>query len=128
VGSLRLELSAAPGATGLVVSGDGIRDVYVVEPKALAAWASATGRLLTLMPVLQQSERVEYRTPFLIDREGRASIAFEGLVNEHTVSYRLLITGAEEKVAGLMTTAEIVRQVSEAAVGAVAVATARVQP
>jgi hypothetical protein len=128
VGSLRLELSAAPGAARLVVADDRSRDIYVVEPNALAIWAAATARLMMLMPALQQSDRVEYRTPYLIDREGRASIAFEGLVSEQTVSYRLLVSGAESKVAGLMTTGEIVRQVSEAAAGAVAVARVAVRP
>jgi len=65
---------------------------------------------------------VEFRTPFLVDREGRASIAFEGLVSEHGLSHRLLVTGAEGRVAGVMTTREVVRGVAEAAAGAVLVA------
>jgi hypothetical protein len=118
VGGLRLELSAAPGATRLVVATDDARDTYVVDPAALASWAVATAKLLTLEPATNPDERAEFRTPFLIDRESRASIAFEGLVSEGGVSYRLLVRGAGERVAGLMTTAAVVRGVCEAARGA----------
>jgi hypothetical protein len=118
VGALRLELSAAPGATRLVVATDNARDTYVVDPAALASWAAATAKLLTLEPATDRDERAEFRAPFLIDRESRASIAFEGLVSEIGVSYRLLVHGAEERVAGLMTTAAVIRGVCEAAKGA----------
>lgn len=118
VGGLRLELSAAPGATRLVVATDDARDTYVVDPSALAAWAAATAKLLTLEPATDPDGRAEFRAPFLIDRESRASIAFEGLVSESGVSYRLLVHGAGERVAGLMTTAAVVRGVCEAAKGA----------
>jgi hypothetical protein len=118
VGELRLELSAAPGAARLVVATDDARDTYVVDPAALAAWAAATAKLLTLEPATDPDERAEFRAPFLIDRESRASIAFEGLVTESGVSYRLLVHGAGERVAGLMTTGAVVRGVCEAAKGA----------
>jgi hypothetical protein len=123
VGALQLELTAAPGAARLVVAADGIRDIYVVEPAALAAWATETGRLLTLARATTARQRAEYRAPFLIDREGRESIAFEGLVADRDVSYRLLVSGARARIAGLMTTADVVRQVCEAAAGAASLAT-----
>ena len=122
VGELQLELTAAPGAARLVVSGDGARDVYVVDPSTLAAWAEATAKLLSLSAVEEPAARVDFRAPFLIDREGRESITFEGLVSEHGVSYRLLVSGASDRVAGLITTADLVRGVVEAARGAVLVA------
>ena len=118
VGGLRLELSAAPGAARLVVAANDARDTYVVDPAALASWATATAKLLALEPSCGPDERAEFRAPFLIDRESRASIAFEGLVSETGVSYRLLVYGAGERVAGLMTTAALIRGVCEAASGA----------
>lgn len=124
VGALQIELTAAPGAARLVVAGDGARDIYVVEPHALATWASAIGRLLALVPASRPTERAEYRSPFLLDREARPSIAFEGLVGEQAVSYRLLVTGADARIAGLMTTADVIRAIAEAAAGAVVVASA----
>ena len=122
VGSLRLELTASPGAARLVVGDARAKDTYVVDPESLAAWAAATRKLLALRPAKNASDRMEYRAPFLFDREHRASIAFEGLVSEYAVTYRLLVSGASEKVAGLMTTAEVVRGVAEAADGAGTVA------
>ena len=124
VGELRLELSAAPGAARLIVAAGDVRDVYVVDPGALAEWADSLQRLLRLEPAGSPTERAEYRAPYLIDREGRPSIAVEGLVAEAAVAYRLLISGAESRVAGLMTSVELVRGLAEAASGAVAVARA----
>jgi hypothetical protein len=124
VGELELELTAAPGAARLVVAGDGARDVYVVDPSALAAWAEATAKLLSLSAVEGAAARADFRAPFLIDREDRASIAVEGLVSENGVTYRLLVSGASDRVAGLITTADLVRDVVEAARGAVVVARA----
>lgn len=118
IGGLRLELTASPGAARLVVSADGARDTYVVEPLALSDWAGSTEKLLTLHAVPNPAARVEFRTPYLIDREGRQSIAFEGLVSELGVSYRLLVKGAKNKVAGLMIERDVVRGVVEAAGGA----------
>jgi hypothetical protein len=46
------------------------------------------------------------------------------LVSEYGVSYRLLVSGASDQVAGLMTTADLVREVIAAAGGAVVVARA----
>jgi hypothetical protein len=124
VGALQIELTAAPGAARLVVAADGSRDIYVVDPNALAAWAGDSARLLALARATDPAHRAEYRAPFLIDREGRESIAFEGLVTEQAVSYRLLVSGAWARVAGLMTTADVLRQVCGAAVGAASVANA----
>ena len=138
VGALRLDLVAAPGATRVEVSSGNDRDLYVVEPAALASWARATVRLLSLTPAGDAARGAEYRAPFLIDREGRPAIAFEGLVAAHAVTFRLLVSGtgrsrgsdpldpvvsvAESRVAGVMTTAEIIRGVTDAASGAVRVA------
>jgi len=122
VGALRLELTASPGAARLVVAANGSRDIYVVEPNTLAAWAADVGRLLSLGQATHPSHRADYRAPFLIDREGRQSVALEALVTERAVGYRLLVTGAAGRVAGLMTTAELVREVADAAAGAAVVA------
>ncbi len=128
VGGLEVEFTAAPGAARLVVSADRSRDIYVVDPDALAAWAAAIRSLLSIGPATDQSHRADYRAPFLIDREGRQSVALEALVTEQAVSYRLLVTGAAGRLAGLMTTAELVREIADAAAGAAAVASARVRP
>jgi len=122
VGGLRLELSAAPGAARLVVAAADDRDTYVVDPTILASWAQACRRLLSLVPARNAGGAAEFRAPFLIDREGRPSIAFEGLVSSEAVTYRLLVTGASSRVAGIMTGAALIRDVSEAALGAVIVA------
>ena len=122
VGALELALSASPGAARLVVANGEDRDIYVVEPTTLATWAGATRRLLGLVPALGARDAVEYRGPFLIDREGRASIAFEGHVAPGVVTYRLLVSGAASRVAGLMTNEELVRSLVDAAAGAVSLA------
>jgi hypothetical protein len=119
VGELRLELSAAPGAARLVVSAGADRDVYIVDPNALETWAVATTKLLSLAPAVSPAE---FRAPFLIDREGRTSIAFEAIVSDSPVAYRLLVSGAAERVARLPTRSELLRDLTEAAVGAVSIA------
>jgi len=124
LGDLRLELTASPGAARLVVAADNARDIYVVDPAALADWARGIERLLALAPAPTHRERAEYRSPFLIDREGRASIAVEAQVAA-TVSFRVIVQGAESRVAGIMTSAETVRGVAAAAAGIVSVALAR---
>ena len=121
VGSVRLELSASAGATRLTVIADGNRETYVIDPVALAGWSSATTRLLALTPAASADERAEFRAPYLIDREGTASIAFEGLVSEHGVAYRLLVTRGPSSVTGIMTSGDLLRSVAEAAAGAAAV-------
>jgi hypothetical protein len=128
VGALQVQLTAAPGATTLIVSADGSRDIYVVGPDALAAWAADIGRLLSIGPAADPSHRADYRAPFLIDREGRQSVTVEALVTEQAVGYRLLVTGAAGRVAGLMMTAEVVREIAAAATGAAAFASASVRP
>jgi hypothetical protein len=128
VGALQIELTAAPGAARLVVSADADRDVYVVDPGALAAWAADLGRLLSIGPAADQGHRADYRAPFLIDREGRQSVALEALVTEQGVGYRLLVTGAAGRLAGLMMTAELVREISDAAAGAAVFASSPGRP
>ena len=134
VGTLRLDLIAAPGAARVVVSSGDDRDMYVVEPAALSSWSRATARLLSLAPAGDAAGGAEYRAPFLIDREGRPAIAFDGVVTAQAVTFRLLrlsrgsapldrvVIGAESPVSRIMTTADIVRAVTDAASGAVRVA------
>jgi hypothetical protein len=122
VAQFRLELTAATGAARLVVVHTGARDIYVVEPTTLANWARSLERLLALTPATGPYQRAEYRSPFLIDREGRASIAFEALVSETGVSFRLMVQEAESRVVGVVTTDGTVREVAEAATGVVSVA------
>ena len=118
----RLELSASPGAAQLVIAGDSACDTYVVESAALAAWAVATGKLLSLQPADGARDGTAIRAPFLMDNEGRPSIAFEALVSELGVGYRLLVARGAEPVAGLMTTADVVHGMTQAAAGAGTVA------
>ena len=121
LGDVRLELTASPGAARVVVAVGDVRDIYVVDPAALADWSRGVERLLALPPAPTDRERAEYRSPFLIDREGRASIALEALVSD-AVSFRVMVHGAESRVAGIMTTAETVRGLAAAAAGIVSVA------
>ena len=122
VGALRLELSAAPGAARIVVAAANARDTYVVDPAVLASWAQGCRRLLSLVPGRGAADAAEFRAPFLVDREGRPSIAFEALISVEAVRYRLLVSGASSRVAGIMTGPELVRGVTDAALGAVIVA------
>ena len=151
VGALRVELSAARGAARVVVTSGDDREIYVVEPAALASWARATVRLLSLAPARGAGQGAEYRAPFLIDREGRPAIAFEGLVTAQAVTFRLLtfsrgsdpldprrsrgsdpldpvepvdpvVNGAGSRLAGIVTTAGLIRSVTDAAWGAATVA------
>lgn len=121
---IRLELSASRGAACLVVSRTGALDTYAIEPTALAAWAIATTKLLSLQAAAVPAGRAEIRAPFLFDREGRPAIAFEALVSELGVGYRLLVGDAAEPAAAVVTTAEVVLGVAQAAAGVGAVARA----
>jgi hypothetical protein len=120
-GDLRVELTASPGAARVIVANLEARDVYVVDPMTLAAWSRGIERLLALPPATAQRDHAEYRSPFLMDREGRASIAVEALVGER-VSFRLVIQGAESRIGGVMATRESVRGLADAAAGIVSVA------
>jgi hypothetical protein len=111
----------------VVVHGDD-RDTYVVDPAALSAWARAFTRLRSLELWERPRGHVEFRAPFLIDREGRASVAFHGHVDDNGVSYRLLVCGAASRVVGVPTTADVVRDVAAAVAGAVAIACAPSTP
>jgi len=113
----RLELLASRGAARLVMVGDGARYIHAVEPNALAAWATATTKLLSLRPASSARGRATIRAPFLVDREGQPSIAFEALVSEHGVGYRLLVRPGEEPIASLVTTEDVVRDMAQAAAG-----------
>ena len=118
----KLELSAAPGVARLAIAHGVDRDVYVVDPAALSTWANAFTRLLALDSPGKPRGRVEFRAPFLIDREGRASVAFHCIVDEHVVSYRVLVCGADSRVVGIPITADVVRDVAAAVAGAALVA------
>lgn len=122
VGTVRLELSASPGAARLVVVVEGQQETYVIDPSELGAWSAATAKLLALLPASNADERAEFRAPYLTDREGRASIAVEGLVSEHGVQYRVLVSRASGAVRGIMADAELARGLAEAAAGAAALA------
>lgn len=119
---LRLELSASPGVARLAIAGDGSSDTYVLDAAGLAAWAVAITQLLSLEPAGGVRGCVAVRAPFLIDREGRPSIAFEALVSELGVGYRLLVHGGADKAPGLVTTAEVVHGMAQAAAGAATLA------
>ena len=113
----RLELSASPGAARLEIVGDQARDTHMVEPGALAAWAVATTKLLSLQPAESARGRAAIRAPFLVDREGQPTIAFEALVSEYGVGYRLLIGREHGPGASLVTTDDILRGMAQAAEG-----------
>jgi hypothetical protein len=120
-GDLRVELTASPGAARVVVATVEARDIYVVDPAALADWSRAVERLLALGPATTERDHAEYRSPFLIDREGRASIAVEAIVTER-VAYRLVVQGAESRLGAVMSSRESVRGLAVAAAGIVSVA------
>ena len=113
----RLELSASPGAARLAIVGDRARNTHVVEPRALAAWAAAITKLLLLQPAESARGRATLRAPFLVDREGQPSIAFEALVSEQGVGYRLLVGCEPAPIASLVTTEDVVRGMAQAAAG-----------
>lgn len=116
LGELRLELSAATGAARLVITHRRRRDVYIIDPGSLYAWARRVSQVLTLVPAGSPSERAEYRTPYLIDREGRPAIAVEALVARQLVTYRLVGAISGDEAAGLMD-ADVVVELIEAAQG-----------
>jgi hypothetical protein len=122
IGSLLLELSASPGAARLVITADTTRCAHVIDPADLAAWAVSTARLFTLSAAPTADGRAEFRSPYLLDREGTATIAFEALVSENGVGHRLLVTRGPNSITGIMTTTDMARGVAEAAAGAAAVA------
>ena len=121
IGGVHLELAATTGGARLIVDVGGARDSHVIDPTALTAWSAATMTLLTLSAASGPDGRAEFRAPYAVDRDGRASIAFEGLVTEHGVGYRLLVARASNAVTGVMTTRELVLAVAEAAAGAAVV-------
>lgn len=112
-----IELSASPGFARLAIAGNQARYTQLVEPRALAEWAIATTKLLTLRPADSARGRAAIRAPFLLDREARPSIAFEALVSEQSVGYRLLIDGDATPLTTLVTTADVVRGMVQAAAG-----------
>ena len=117
IAGCHLELAAHRGAAQLVLTGGTERYTHVIEPSALAAWAIAITKLLSLRPAETARGRAAIRAPFLVDREGQPSIAFEAMVSEQGVGYRLLVRRADERFAGLATTEEVVRGMAQAAAG-----------
>ena len=93
------------------------RRTHMVEPSALAVWTIAITKLLSLRPAETARGRATIRAPFIVDREGQPSIAFEAMVSEGGVGYRLLIRGADERLTSLATTEEVVRGLAQAAAG-----------
>jgi hypothetical protein len=120
---IRLELSASVGAVRLTIARAGDQDSYAIEPVVLSTWALATRRLLSLHPAAVP-ERAEIRAPFLFDRDGRPVLAFEALVSELGLGFRLRVGDREPRL-GVVTTAEVVRDVVEAAGGVGTAASAR---
>jgi hypothetical protein len=90
----------------------------VVEPSALAEWAAAASKLLSLRTAKTARDRAAIRAPFLTDRDGRPSIAFEALVSEQGVAYRLLVRVGEQPPVSLVTTEDVVQGMAQAASGA----------
>ena len=113
----RVELSASAGAARLVMVGDGAQYTHLVDPGALSAWAAATMNLLALRPAETARGRAAIRGPFLVDREGQPAVAFEAMVSEHGVGYRMLVRGGEGPLATLVTTEDVVRGMAQAAAG-----------
>lgn len=122
---IRLELSASAGTAQLIVSRPGANETFAIEPVALAAWAVATTKLLSLQAAAVPSDRAEIRAPFLFDREGRPAIAFEALISELGVGYRLLVDAGAEPMVGVVATAEVVSDVGQAAAGVATAASPR---
>jgi hypothetical protein len=127
VGEFNLTLAAAPGAISITVAAGRGRDVYALSPDSLERWADSSRRLLALAPASGPDQRAEFRAPFLFDVTGRAAIAFECEVIEHRLKHRLLVTGAGDQIGTATTTPEVIREVLEAAQGAVALARACVR-
>ena len=113
----RLELSASPGFARLAITGVEARYTHLVDPRALAAWAIATTKLLSLRPADSARGRAAIRAPFLLDREGQPSIAFEARVSEQGVGYQMLIGGNAKPLTSLVTTGDVVRGMAQAAAG-----------
>ena len=89
----------------------------MVEPGALATWAVATIKLLSLQPAESALGRAAIRAPFLLDTDGQPTIAFEAAVSEYAVGYRLLIGCEQGPGAGLVTTDDVLRGIAQAAEG-----------
>jgi len=122
IGEFRLALAAEPGSATLTIAMGAGRDAYALEPDALSMWADAVTQLLALGPAASATERAEFRTPFLMDVEGRSAIAFECSVEEQGVTFDLVVTGAADRIGVARADVETVRIMVEAARGAVALA------
>ncbi len=118
VGGFTLELVAAAGRASLAVIAGPDRDAYRLESTALERWADATARLLALSTATGLSACAEFRAPFLMDVDGRASIAFESAVTQGGVVHRLLVMRQDGRVATIVTGVDLLRELIDAARGA----------
>ena len=119
IGGFTVELVASAAFAMLgIVSGDD-RDNYRIDPDMLDQWAAGTARLLDLTPAAGPSGRAEFRAPFLMDMDGRASIAFESAVTEGHVAHRFLIMGQGGRLGVVAASADLVGELVDAARGAV---------
>jgi hypothetical protein len=120
VGGLTLELVATTAIVSLSVLAGADRDGYRLDASALDHWADATARLLALSTATGLSACAEFRAPFLMDAEGRASIAFESAVTQGGVVHRLLVMRHDGRVATIVTADNLLRELIDAARGAAA--------
>ena len=119
VGGFTVELVAAAGSAMLSITAGDDRDDYRIDAEMLEQWAGGTARLLELTPASSPSGRADFRAPFLMDTDGRASIAFESSVTEGHVTHRFLIMGQGGRVAVVAASADLVGELVDAARGAV---------
>jgi len=119
IGEFTVELAASAASAILSITAGDDRDDYRIDPEMLDQWAGSTARLLELTPAASPSGRAEFRAPFLMDTDGRASIAFESAVTEGHVGHRLLIMGQGGRVAVVAAPADLVGELVDAARGAV---------
>ena len=123
----RSSLRLRPVRRGLSFPPDGSRDIDVRRPGGAGSHGrpSSLGCCRSFRP--SPSHRADYRAPFDIDREGRHPLRWRRWLPTQAVGYRLLVTGELGRVAGLMTTAGLVREIADASAGAALFASAPVR-
>ena len=94
VGACNVEIAAAPGLAALAVATSEGQARYAVHAEALGSWAARGAQLLQLQPAREPRECATIRTPFLLDAEGRATIALEAEVAESGVRFSLHVAGS----------------------------------
>jgi hypothetical protein len=118
IGGFTLELVATDGTVTLNVVAGHDRDAYRLDAAVLDRWADGTSRLIGLSPASSPTATAEFRAPFLMDIEGRASVAFESSVTQGGVAHRLLLMRREGRVAAIATSADLLGELIDAARGA----------